>query len=193
MSAARIGAAIIGIIVVQYLILCPTRRGSHSSEGTTRSSITTATASRINGANSHSASVAGPGVRPGETHEHQERRQGERERVEEFQIEAHSLERLGNVRAGSDEQPIERDTADEADDQRQSEAAAKIDPLGHRVGGEGGNEIQGLHDSDLRHAAPSDFSARWSATRTATSVIERRAAVAAIDWPSSEIDWTMSR
>ena len=40
---------------------------------------------------------------------------------------------------------------------------------------------------------PSDFSARCSATRTATSLIDRRAAVAAIDWPSSEIDWTMSR
>ena len=68
-----------------------------------------------------------------------------------------------------------------------------LDRFRNRIGGERGDEFGRLHATDLRHAAPSDFSARCSATLTATSVIDSRSAVAAIDWPSSEIDCTMSR
>ena len=70
---------------------------------------------------------------------------------------------------------------------------AEPDRLGNRVGGERGDELGRPHPIDLRQAAPSDFSARWSATLTATSDIDRRFAVAAIDWPSREIEVTMSR
>ena len=94
---------------------------------------------------------------------------------------------------GPKQEAIKRETADKPDDERDRDPPAEPDRLGNRVGGERRDEFGGSHSTDLRQAAPSDFSARWSATRTATSLIERRFAVAAIDWPSSEIEVTMSR
>src|SRR5271165_1707395 len=59
MSAARIGAAIIGIIVEQYIQLSPTRRFSHWLGGTTIISTATAAPSRTSGAKSHKAGAPG--------------------------------------------------------------------------------------------------------------------------------------
>ncbi len=61
------------------------------------------------------------------------------------------------------------------------------------VGAERQDQIVSLHDCVAFHASASDFSARCSATRTATSVIPSRAAVAVIVCSSSEIERTMSR
>ena len=83
--------------------------------------------------------------------------------------------------------------ADKPDRKRGRDPPVEPDRLRNRIGGQSRDELGRFHATDLRQAAPSDFSARWSATLTATSDIERRAAVAAIDWPSREIEVTMSR
>ncbi len=80
-----------------------------------------------------------------------------------------------------------------AERQREAHPPSQMDRRRERIGGERIDEIGGLHCVALRQAAARDFSARCSATRTATSLIESRAAVAAIDWPSSEIAVTISR
>src|ERR1700728_792574 len=59
MSAARIGAASIGIVNVQCIAVAPMSRDSHSPCGTTNNSTTTPAASKTNGAISQSASALG--------------------------------------------------------------------------------------------------------------------------------------
>ena len=59
MSAARIGAASIGIVTVQCIAVAPMSRDIHSLCGTTNNSTTTPAASKMNGARSQSASALG--------------------------------------------------------------------------------------------------------------------------------------
>ena len=84
----------------------------------------------------------------------------------------------------------ERDERAGAERNRQRPSERLVQSL--RVGRERGDEVFGLHAFDRLQTSASDFSARCSATRTATSVIASRSAVAEIDCPSSEIDFTMS-
>ena len=59
MSAPRIGAASIGIVIVQCNAVAPMSRDIHSLCGTTSNSTTTPAASKMNGARSQSASALG--------------------------------------------------------------------------------------------------------------------------------------
>ena len=133
------------------------------------------------------------GVRTGEPERQQKRRQSEGERVHDLQPEAHRVGAGGEVRPRAEQQEVKRNADRKADHKRDRDPPVEADRFGNGIGGQRGDELGRPHVTDLRQAAPSDFSARWSATLTATSDILRRAAVAAIDWPSREIEVTMSR
>ncbi len=99
----------------------------------------------------------------------------------------------GNVVSWPERRHEQRTADGSADDQRQPDAAAELERRRRRLGGQRGDESAVFIGWRSARRSPSAFSARCNATRTATSLIESRAAVAAIDWPSSEIAVTMSR
>ena len=85
------------------------------------------------------------------------------------------------------------DAGQRANAQGQEKSRAKPHSRRPGIGGERVDELGRFHSVALRQAEASAFNDRCRATRTAPSVIDRRAAVAAIDCPSSEMERTMSR
>ena len=168
-------------------------RDIHSLCGTTNNSATTPAASKMKGAISQSASALG--FASGRASRSVSRSDGKANANEltNFSQKRIVIAGRGDVRPWAQQQPVNRQAAEKADGERRHDPPAKPDRLRNGIGGKRGDEFGGFHSTDLRQAAPSDLSARWSATLTATSDIDRRFAVAAIDWPSREIEVTMSR
>ncbi len=153
-------------------MLCPTRRVIHSLDGTTISSTATAAAEQDERREKPERQRAGLRVGPCEPEEQQERRQGERQRVDELEVEADRPERPRRSPAAA------RRRAHRAQARRGSRAPAPRRSRRPMWTGSGtGSAASAAMNSevftttDLRQAAPIDFSARCSATRTATSVI----------------------
>ena len=123
----------------------------------------------------------------------QERGQGERRRSTNLRLKRIVVAAVVKSGRGPARMQVEQHRAGESQARARPRSGGRLDRLRDRIGGERLDELGGPHAIDLRHAAPSDFSARCSATLTATSLMPSRVAVAVIDWPSSEIDCTMSR
>ena len=147
----------------------------------------------MKGASSHSASALGLASGRASRSVSKSDGKAKAKRVDELQPEAHRVGACGEVRPRAEQQEVKRNADRKADHKRDRDPPVEPDRFGNGIGGERRDELGRPHVTDLRQAAPSDFSARWSATLTATSDILRRAAVAAIDWPSREIEVTMSR